>query len=381
MSDLPASQVRELANAGFGRGDVERFWFGEGHLPTPAFIRAAAIAALEAGDTFYEHNNGRAALRRAIATYLQARHVRHFEPDRVTVCSSGVSALALAMQAVLDPGDRAVVVTPVWPNLTGIPALLGAQVVRAPLTPADGRWRLDLDRLLETATPETRLLVINSPNNPTGWMLPEEDRAPILEHCRRHGIWLLVDDVYERLVFDPALDTAPSFLALAEPEDRLLGANSFSKTWSMTGWRLGWLVAPPQLEVDLGKLVELSTSCAPGFVQAAGIAALERGEPDVQELRHALTARRNELLPDLRRLPGVEAPTPQGAMYAFFRLAGHPDSVELARRLAAEAGLGLAPGAAFGPEGEGWLRWCLAAAPERLSSGLGRLARWLETHG
>jgi aspartate/methionine/tyrosine aminotransferase len=221
------------------------------------------------------------------------------------------------------------------------------------------------------------VLLVNSPGNPTGWTLPAEDRAAILEHCRRLGVWILTDDVYERLVFDTVTGSIPSLLQAAEPGDRIIGANSFSKAWLMTGWRLGWIVAPSVMGGDLLKLIEFNTSCVPEFVQAGGLVAIEHGEPHVAQLRRELQAKRDLVVGRLRALPGVEAPTPQGAMYAFFRIPGHADSVALARRLIREAGLGLAPGAAFGPEGEGWLRWCFAAETSSLEKGLACLGRWL----
>jgi aspartate aminotransferase len=377
VAALPASKVREIANAGFGRSDILRFWFGEDQAPTPDHIKSAAIAAIGADETYYTHNNGRAALRTAIGGYLTDLHGAPFPMERVCVTSSGVSALNIAMQALLEPGDRVVVVTPVWPNVTAIPAVLGAKVVRAPLRAHGGRWRLDLDQLLGAITPGTRLVIINSPGNPTGWVLADDERLPILQRCRQVGAWLLADDVYERLIFDDGRRSAPSFLAIADPEDRVIGANSFSKAWRMTGWRLGWLVTPAELESDIGKLIEFNTSCAPDFIQAAGIAAIHEGEPHVAAQRLQLKASADRLIDQLSALEGVEAPRPDGAMYAFFRVAGEEDSVGLARRLVAEAGLGLAPGAAFGPEGEGWLRWCVAAAPDLIDAGVQRLATWL----
>jgi len=374
---LQSSAIRDIANSAMGRDDVLAFWFGESDEPTPPFIRAAAIAALERGETFYTQNLGRPYLRDAIAAYLSRLHDRPFDAERVGVLGSGVSALMLASQLLLSPGDRVVAVTPLWPNVVEIPKILGAEVVRVPLSVRAGRWALDLDRLLAALTPATRLFVVNSPNNPTGWMLADDEVEALLAHCRRHGIWVLSDDVYERLVYDPARRSAPSFIARATPADRIISANSFSKAWSMTGWRLGWLVAPAPLMDDLGKLIEYNNSCVLEPTQRAGAVALAEGEPEIARLRQRLAASRHSLVAGLAMLPGVEAPDAGGAMYVFFRIAGHNDSLALARRLVAEAGLGLAPGTAFGPEGEGWLRWCHAVAPERIAAGLERLAGFL----
>lgn len=377
IRSLAASKIREVANAGLGRDDLLAFWFGESDLPTPAFIAEAAAKALMDGRTYYTHNLGRLDLRQALAAYLQRLHGQPMDIDRLAITSAGVSALMLASQAVVSPGDTVAVVTPIWPNVAQIPRILSADVRSVPLSPDQGRWRLDLDRLMDALTPDTRAVVINSPNNPTGWTLPAEDRAAILERCRKHGIWLIGDDVYERVSFGPE-PSAPSFLPLAEPDDRVISVNSFSKAWRMTGWRMGWMVAPKPLIESLGMLIEYNTSCAPDFIQSAAVAALTQGDDEIAYFRKDLMASRDLVLPRLRALSGIEAPEPDGGMYAFFRIDGCTDSVATAKQLIAEAGIGLAPGAAFGEEGEGWLRWCFAARPAKLEAGLDRLETWLK---
>jgi aspartate/methionine/tyrosine aminotransferase len=374
---LSSSRIRDVANAAMGRADVLPFWFGESEQATPEFVRKAAEASLQRGETFYSQNLGQPALRQAIADYLTTLHGRPFDMERVGVTGSGLQALMLAAQLVLEPGDRVVAVTPIWPNLVEIPRILGATVDRVPLSIADGRWQLDADRLIAALTPDTRLLILNSPGNPTGWVIDRETQKAVFEHCRRHGIWVLADDVYERLVYEPGQKSAPSFLTLAEPEERVISANSFSKAWSMTGWRVGWLTVPPSLSADLTKLVEFNTSCVPQFVQAGALAAITGGEDYVKQQAGELTAARERLFGALRALPGVELPEATGAMYAFFRMTGFDDCMVLARALISETGLGLAPGSAFGPEGEGWLRWCYAASPAKLDEGIDRLSRFV----
>jgi aspartate/methionine/tyrosine aminotransferase len=366
-----------VANAGLERDDVLAFWFGESDQPTPHFIRAAASAEVLAGRTFYTHNLGRAELRAALSAYLTDLHGAKIGLDRIAVTSSGVNALMVAMQALLSPGDRVVAITPVWPNVTEIPIILNAEVTRIALRARDGVWALDLDQLLAALTPGTRVLLLNSPANPTGWVLPAEDRAAILELCRRYGIWIIADDVYERLSFLTGARSAPSFLPLATPEDRVISANTFSKAWRMTGWRLGWMVMPSALVGDVGKLLEFNTSCAPDFIQRAAVHALRDGEAHLEEMRADLLAKRDRLLGALRVLPEIESTCPDGGLYIFFRVNGCTDSVALAKALVAEAGLGLAPGRAFGPEGEGWLRWCFAAESAKLEAGIARLAGYL----
>jgi aspartate/methionine/tyrosine aminotransferase len=382
--NLEASQIREVANAGMGRADVLAFWFGESDEATPDFIREAAIESLRAGETFYAHNLGLPELRQALAGYTSRLH-RPVDAARIAVTSGGVSALMLAVQALVGEGDAVVVVTPVWPNLTAQPAIMGAQVRTVPLRPVQGVWTLDLPALLAAITPTTRLLVINAPNNPTGWTLTHEEQRVILEHCRRTGTWILADEVYERLYYDEANSAsgcAPSFLDVAEPDDLLVVAQSFSKSFLMTGWRLGWLVMPPAMVESMGKLIEFNTSCASTFIQRGALSALQRTDEVTPRVVAHLRACRDTLLPLLQAVPGVDIGPARGGMYAFFRLDGHPDSLTTAKRLVAEAGLGLAPGSAFAPQAQGWLRWCFASKDlSRLGQGVQRLQGWLAGPG
>lgn len=378
IEDLPASRIREVANAGLGRSDVLAFWFGESDEVTPIGVREAAIASIEGGETFYAHNLGLPPLREALARYVSGLH-RPVGAERIAVTSSGVSALMVAQQALIDAGDEVVAVVPVWPNLTAQPAILGARVRCVSLKPVAGAWTLDLDELLGAITPATRLLIVNAPNNPTGWTLTRAEQQAILDHCRRTGTWILSDEVYERLYYglpgEEAAACAPSFLDIAEPDDRLVVVHSFSKSFLMTGWRLGNLVAPASLVEQLGKLIEFNTSCTPVFVQRAGMAALAAAPQSVPALQAHLKRCRDTLVGALRTLPGIELASPPGAMYAFFRVAGQDDSLAFAKRLVVDHGLGLAPGAAFGEAGEGWLRWCFASrTPDRLLQGVDRLA-------
>lgn len=387
--NLEESMIRQVANAGMGRSDVLKFWFGESDEATPAFIRESAIASLQLGETFYSHNLGLPELRDAIAAYstgLRCPGAATIGADRIAVTSGGVNALMLAVQALVDAGDEVVAVTPVWPNLTAQPLIMGARLRCVSLKPVAGEWQLDMAELLGAITPSTKLLIVNAPNNPTGWTLSRAEQEMILAHCRQTGTWILADEVYERLYFDPTPNgCAPSFLDVAAPEDRLVVAHSFSKSFLMTGWRLGWLVMPASMTPHMGKLVEFNTSCAPVFIQRAGLVALQRTDDVTPQLVAHLKICRDTLVPLLQALPGVEVAVPKGGMYAFFRLSDQDrfgDSLETARRLVVEAGLGLAPGNAFmvnpTPEAQGWLRWCFASRDvARLEQGVERLQRWL----
>ena len=376
-SRFSASLVRAVANTAMGRSDVLPFWFGESDQPTPAFICEAAIASLRQGETFYSENLGRHYLREAISTYLTHLHQRQIGVERIAVTASGVSALMMATQLLVSPGDRVVTVTPLWPNAVEIPKVIGARVTCISLEVQDGRWSLPLDKLLQALTPATRMLVLNSPNNPTGWTIQPWEQQTLLEHCRRYGIWIIADDVYERLVYNEGAKVAPSFLTLAGDHDRLIVINSFSKAWTMTGWRVGWMVAPPSVMSELAVLLEYNVSCVSEFTQRAAVIALQQGEPYVQQVREELGRTRSRLLAALRQLPQLDVPQADGAMYLFLRVVGEQDSLSLAKRLIQEVGLGLAPGRAFGPEGEGWLRWCYASDWQKIESGIERLSRFL----
>jgi len=379
---LQGSLIREIANAGMGRADVLAFWFGESDEVTPELVRRAAIESLERGETFYSQNLGLPELRDSLARYTSSLHPP-VEASRIVVTSGGVSGLMLASQTLVDAGDEVVVVTPVWPNLVAQPAIMGATVRCIALQPVDGAWTLDMDKLLAAVTPGTKLLVVNAPNNPTGWTLTRAEQQRILDHCRSTGTWLLADEVYERLYFEASDNAcAPSFADLASPDDRVIIAQSFSKSFLMTGWRLGWLVVPATLTDALGKLIEFNTSCASVFTQRAALAALAHREQITPAIVAHLKACRDTLVPLLAAIPGVQVAVPRGGMYAFFKLEGFDDSLGVARRLVTEAGLGLAPGAAFAPESAGWLRWCFATRDTaRLVEGVRRLRAWLASAG
>jgi aspartate/methionine/tyrosine aminotransferase len=377
--DVEESRIREVANAGMGRSDVLAFWFGESDEVTPQVVRQAAIDSINQGETFYAHNLGMPELREAVSIYMSALH-GPIGVERLAITSGGVNALMLAVQALVDAGDEVVAVTPVWPNLTAQALVMGAQLKCVSLKPQDGQWVLDMPALLAAITPRTRLLIVNSPNNPTGWTLTREEQATLVAHCRQMGTWILADEVYERLYYegDTANGAAPSFLDVSDPDDRLVVVHSFSKSFLMTGWRLGWLVMPAAMTQPMGKLIEFNTSCASVFTQRAGMAALQHTAHITPQVVAHLKACRDTLVPLLQAVPGVELAPARGGMYAFFKLQGHLDSVATAKRLVLEAGLGLAPGEAFAPEAQGWLRWCFASKDlDRLVQGVGRLKAWL----
>ena len=380
IQHLEESKIREVANAGFGREGVLPFWFGESDEVTPEFIRQAAIESLKRGETFYSHNLGLPALRSAIASYASGLHGA-IDADRIAVTAGGVNALMLACQTLIDAGDEVVAVTPVWPNLTAQPLIMGAKLRCVSLQPdSQGAWQLDMRRLLDAITSNTKMLVLNAPNNPTGWTLSRAEQEILLAHCRQTGTWILADEVYERLYYagDTANGCAPSFLDIITPDDRVITVGSMSKSFLMTGWRVGWMVLPRGMSAQVGKLLEFNTSCSPVFIQQAAAVALQRTQEVTPRIVRHLHTCRDTLVSQLQALPQVRVQASKGGMYAFFQLDGFDDSLQTAKRLVLEAGIGLAPGNAFAPEAQGWLRWCFASKDVlRLQEGVARLQTWL----
>jgi aspartate/methionine/tyrosine aminotransferase len=350
-------------------------WFGEPDKPTPKFICAAAAEALAAGDTFYQPNPGVHELRAALADYMNGLYGTRLLADNVIVSASAMNALMLVMQALVDPGDVVVTTTPSWPNLPALPQILSGQVRSVPLTPGNVGWRLDLDRLLDACDERTRVIFLNSPNNPTGWMMSAEQQKDVLAFARRRGIWVVSDEVYARIVYDRR--HAPSFLEHTEPEDRVIVVNSFSKTWSMTGWRLGWITAPAALGPSFEMLTEYNIAGPPGFVQRAGIVAVQDGEPFVAEIVARYRAARDLVVERTSAIPRLSLARPEAAFYAFIRVGGMPDSVAFAKDLLMQTGVGLAPGAAFGEGGNDYLRLCFAATPPTLERAFDRLEHFM----
>ena len=374
-ADLPKSGIVEIANYGRHQPGLIPMWFGEGDLTTPAFIRQAASEALDAGHTFYTYQGGIPPLRQAIADYLN----RHFDTavtaSRIIVTASGMQAITLTMQALVGPGDEVVVLSPVWPNIFAAIGLRGATAIPVALDFSPDGWQLDLDRLFAACGPRTKAIFINSPTNPTGWIIDPEDMLKVRDFARQRGLWIVADEVYAKLVYDRP--RAESFLTIMEPDERLIQVNTFSKNWSMTGWRVGWMVIPEALGPLFEKLVQFNISGTATFLQHAATAAAERGDEAIVELVERCRQGRDIVCNRLAELPNVEFATPAGAFYLFFRVAGEADSMALARRLVDQANVGAAPGTAFGDGGAGFVRICFATSHQTLQTGIDRIAEAL----
>lgn len=371
--DLPGSRIRVVARASADIPDMIKLWFGEGDEPTPQFIREGAKAALDKGETFYAANRGIPPLMQAIHDYLQRGYGVDIPSERTVVTASGMNAIMITIQCLIEPGASAVIIGPLWPNGRSAVRAMGGEVRDVFLrAQEDGRWKLDLDELFANCDETTRLIMINSPGNPTGWVATETELKAILDFCRERGIWILSDEVYGRIIYNGA-PHAPSYYTLAQPEDPVVIVNSFSKSWSMTGWRLGWIVAPARLCMAVEKMTEFNISHPTTFVQWGGVAAMNEGDSYIEGLVDRYRRAADLVYQALAPLPRVRLAKPEGAFYAFFALDGMSDSLNTCIDLARKAKVGLAPGIAFGQAGEGRIRLCYAASLPKLSEAMERL--------
>ena len=374
---VPDSRVRELAEIAMSMDGVFKLYFGESDLPTPAFIKRAAEEAMAQGYTLYTENAGLPSLREAIATYTARLHGVALDPtSEIAVTASGVQALSVSLRCLVNPGDEALVLTPAWPNGASILRMSHAIVKEMPQPLGDDGYGVDFDALEAAVTPRTRLLLCTSPSNPLGWVATERDQERLLEFARRHKLWLVSDEVYERLYYGSG-SVAPSILRKCTRDDAVVVIQSFSKAWCMTGWRLGWLAARRDLIARATRLNEFMVSCPVAFVQKAGEAALERGEAELADMLVRLRASRDLCVEALSQMPGVTVPVPEGAFYLFPRIEGASDSFEFCKRLLVETKVGLAPGVAFGAGGEGSVRLCYASHPDTLREALSRIGEYL----
>lgn len=372
LSSAKGGSIAEVAAVALSHPDTIKMWFGESDLNTPKFIKRAAERALYEGRTFYSPRRGIAELRETIAAYLTGLYSTPVEPERITVTASGMNAIMVALQAVYAPGGNIVIVDPIWPNITTAIAAVGAEVRPVTLRHNGTNWHLDLNKLFDAVDRSTRAIFVASPGNPTGWVCEPYQQAEMLHFCSRKGIHLIADEVYQRIVFDREL--APSFLDAGDnTEAPLLIVNSFSKTWAMSGWRLGWLVHPASASEYIGEINAVNNTCSATFVQYAGVEALRSGEPFVRQMRDYCRRGRDYAHAMLLQIPRIRPMMPEAAMYLFFNIDGIADSVAFAKSLATETGVGLAPGSAFGEGNDGYFRLCYALNSDKIYQAIERL--------
>jgi len=378
------SGILDVINYGWAKGGVIPLWAGEGDMPTPGFICDAATRGLAAGDTFYTHQRGVPPLREALATYHGALYGQSFSPERFIVTGGGMQAIQLAVQAVVGAGKTVVIPSPAWPNAAAAVELRGAKARFVPMAlEGEGRaarWVLDIEALKAACDASTRAIFINSPCNPTGWIMPQEALAEVLAFAREKSLWIIADEIYARYVYDGAA-RAPSFLDVSTPDDRILYVNTFSKNGSMTGWRIGWVMIPEDPSGRLGQvfenLVQYNTSGVAGFMQRAGTVALTEGESYFAFQLEKARQGRERITDALLDTGRVAMAVPDGAFYAFFAIDGFEDTGMLGRRLIDDTGIGLAPGTAFGPGGERFMRLCFVRKMQDLEIAADRLRNWI----
>jgi aspartate/methionine/tyrosine aminotransferase len=374
---LPESGILRVFNHGRNKDGLIPLWAGEGDLPTPAFIADATSRSLAAGETFYTANRGIPDLRASLARYHERLYGQPFSAERFFVTGGGMQAIQIALQITVGAGDEVIVPSPAWPNFEGAVRIQGASVVYVPMLLSPAGWTLPLDALFAAVGPRTRAIVINSPANPTGWVASADELKAILKFARSRGLWIIADEIYGRFSFETPV--APSFHAFLEPDDRVLFVNTFSKNWAMTGWRIGWIEAPPALGPIIESHVQYNTSGVATFMQRGAIAAIEEGEPFYAEQVARARRGRDVVTTALAGLNGVRYVPPAGAFYAFFSVDGIGDTMEAALRMVDEAAIGLAPGTAFGPGAEGCFRVCFLRSETPLAEAMQRLANWLRS--
>ena len=373
--ESPESGIVAVMNYGRDRDGMIPLWAGEGDLPTPDFICQAAARSLENGETFYTWQRGLPELRQALAEYHGKQFGRPFSADRFVVTGSGMQAIQISIAAVAGAGDEVIIPTPAWPNFSAALGVAGATPAFVPVRLDGERWVLDPELIAVAVGPATRAIFINSPANPTGWTASRDELRDILALARMHGLWIIADEVYNRFVY--AGERAASFYEVAEPDDRVLFVNTFSKNWAMTGWRIGWISAPPELGGVLENLIQYSTSGVAAFMQRAAIAALTEGDAFIEKQITRAREGRDVVCTALAASDRVQFAWPEGAFYLFFTIDGEADTARLGLRLVDEANIGLAPGTAFGPGGEQFMRICFARRADDLAEAARRLIAWL----
>ena len=378
--DEPDSGIVRAAMYGFSRPGIIPLWSGEGNVPTPELFSQAAIDSLLKGETFYTWQRGIPELREALARYHERQFGRAFSHENFFVTSGGMEAIQTVIQMVAGEGDEIIIPTPAWPNYAGPLRIQGSVPVEVPMHFTNGRWTLDLDRLFDAITPRTKAISLNSPSNPVGWTATREELVAVRDQCRKRGLWIFGDEVYSRFYYGEAGETrAPSFLDICDDEEMLLMANTFSKNWAMTGWRVGWLQAPKILASAIERIIQYNSSGTPAFLQRGCVAALDHGEDFIMAQVAKARSNRDMVARLLGQMPGVRFENPRGAFYTFFAIDGMTDSTATTLRIIDEANVGFAPGATFGPGGEGHLRMCFLRDPGKIEEALGRFHGWLKT--
>jgi aspartate/methionine/tyrosine aminotransferase len=316
-------------------------------------------------------------LREALARYHATLYGRAFSPEEFFVTGSGMQSIQVALALTAGDGEEVIIPTPAWPNAAGAAVVAGARPVCVPMTFVPTRfgnrgWTVDLDRLSAAVGARTRALVVVTPSNPTGWSASHDDLVALLALARRHGLWIIADETYARFWYGEG-PRAPSFYDVMSADDRVLFVNTFSKNWAMTGWRMGWIAAHPALGQTIENVIHYSTSGVAQFMQRAGVVAIEEGEDFIVRQVVRARASRDAVCEVLAASGRCRFAVPSGAFYLLFAVDGETEARRLVFRLIDEAAIGLAPGTAFGPGGEAFVRLCFARDPQRMREAAQRI--------
>lgn len=377
VAESPMVQIATIAESMPGS---LKLCYGESDMPTPRFIIDAMTEAALAGHTFYTHTAGYRELREAIAGKVFELHQVRYDVPEIMATVGGTMAIYAAIRAFVGRGDNAVIVSPAYAIFSNAAIMAGGEPRPASLALDGHRFVLDLDRVRAAIDNHTRMLIVNSPSNPTGWVISEVEQRALAEIADRHNLVILADEVYERLIYD-GRSIAPSFARIVTDRERLIVINSFSKTYNMTGWRLGWAQSSGRIIKTMYRAAEFITSNPAAMVQQAGIVALRDGEPYISGLRSHYEQRRAQVTSALKAIPGVVLPEPQGAFYAFPKFSCITDSAAFAAALVRETGVALAPGIGFGRDGEGYIRVCFASTEATVAEALARLHSFVMNRG
>jgi len=372
IEELQSSPIRTIANSAIDKKNIIPLYFGETDIVTPKFISNSMKTALDNGHTFYTSNHGVPKLVETITEYTNKLHKNPVSSDRIMVTAAGMNALMMSAEAIINPGDKIICITPVWPNFMRCIEIMGGKVIEIPLilSGTNKKWRLNLEEISKNIG-DVKGIYINSPNNPTGWMMEVKEQEKILKLCRKNKVWIIADEVYERVVYDRKV--APSFLDIADKNDLLVVINSFSKSWAMTGWRLGWVTIPKNMLKIFEKLNEFNIASPAAPVQHAGITAIIEGEDFILDMIKKLSIAREIAIENLTSFAKVELPIPSAAFYAFFKVRGVNNSESFCKTTLKDTGVGLAPGTAFGKGGSNWIRICYAKSPSILREAFKKL--------
>jgi aspartate/methionine/tyrosine aminotransferase len=373
--NAPVSGIVEVSTHGRAKDGCIPLWVGEGDTPTPTFIIDAATRSLAAGETFYTWQRGIPDLRDAIARYMSRTYGIPFTREQFFVTGGGMQALQIALRLLAGPGDEVIIPTPAWPNFAAATGISGAAFVQVPQSFGNRGWLLDIDKLAAAVTPRSRVIVINSPSNPTGWTATHDELRAVLSLARQHGLWIIADEIYGRFVYEG--DRAPSFHDVMEPTDKIIFVQTMSKCWAMTGWRLGWIEAPPELGQTIENLIQYSTSGSPVFIQRAAIAALDHGDAFIAHQIARARQSRDIFVEALNSTGRARFLNPVGAFYLFFTVEGVTDTRQAALQMIDEALVGVAPGTAFGMGAESFFRLCFLRSPEQAREAAERIRKWI----